>query len=1064
MMKANGSSLRNKIIIPIVVFSSLLTVICAISVYYVSLSHRVENITQDGKRILGHIGFTIETAESVNQIQRQVSILSADPYIRSVYVVSSNSGNIIASSDRQLTNQMSTSLPKNISALLSSNHIDHNLYIENYSTEYNLLLGKKIFIRNVGLGNILLESAYVVIELDTYSEYKDLQFEQISIVSWVLGIVIFIILLIMMFLNKVVLGPVYRFSNTISKQTQGNRDAYLEIKSDDELGRLAKAFNSMLESRNSAEEKIIKAISEKQQSQAQYKSIIDSAMDSVIVVNSDQNITVFNSAAEKMFGHESEDVINKNINMLLPDRFRQNHTAHIDKFMEGPSYGQTMSERSDIYGLKKNGEEFPIQASIAKTVIGEKIYLTTVLRDVTDIQRSKEYLEKKVIERTKDLASSEQRLKEAQKIAGIGNWELDLTSNTLYWSDEIFNIFEVDKNRFEASYEGFLNTIHPEDRDMVNAAYTQSLETKEDYQIKHRLKMEDGRIKHVIEHCKSHYDDEGNPLRSVGTVQDITLEILAEEHAEKNRQLLQRIIDSSPDWITAKDIDFRYILVNHSFSESIGCSPEKIIGKTDFELWKKHLNNEDLISLEKESHIGDLKALSGESVNLNAITVSLGDKDDIVLEIYKSPLQDANGNIYGVMTYSRNITEQTQSIKEIKTSEIKLKEMNEGLENRVNERTSELRKAKENAEKANKSKSNFLSSMSHELRTPLNAILGFSQLLEKEKITVDQQELVGEISYAGKHLLNLIQELLDLGRIEEGQLTTVVTKIHLNKSVKDAIKYVINQADEYHIEVINELSACGDIYVLADETRLRQVLINLLSNAIKYNTPNGKVYLYITEWDNQKTVKLNIKDTGIGIPKEQQDRLFMPFERLGSESRGIEGTGIGLALSKRLVELMGGSIGFKSSFDGSNFWLELPNHPISTDKNEEIIDSYENEFTVICIEDNRANLKLMTSAVGSLPKVNFISATSGDYGLDLIEKYQPDVVLLDINLPVLSGFDILNQVKRNPNLNAIPIIAVSADALPYDIERGLKAGFYKYLTKPIDIGELISTLQALFEK
>jgi signal transduction histidine kinase/CheY-like chemotaxis protein len=385
----------------------------------------------------------------------------------------------------------------------------------------------------------------------------------------------------------------------------------------------------------------------------------------------------------------------------------------------------------------------------------------------------------------------------------------------------------------------------------------------------------------------------------------------------------------------------------------------------------------------------------------------------------------------------------------------------------------ELVGAREAALAASRAKSEFLSSMSHELRTPLNAILGFAQLLEagSPPPTATQTERLQQIIKAGWYLLDLINEILDLAVIESGKLSLSLEPLSLSDVLLESQAMIDPQAQQRGIN-ISFAKVDPAWFVHADPTRVKQVLINLLSNAIKYNREQGMVEVACTVISPER-VRISIKDSGPGLPPEKLAQLFQPFNRLGQEAGAEEGTGIGLVVTKQLVERMGGTIGVESTVGvGSEFWVELvrdvmPRLATEHTMAAELVPQTPGNAalrTLLYVEDNPANLMLVEQIIECVPHVRMLSASDATLGIALARAHLPEVILMDINLPGISGIQALKILREDPATAHIPVLAISANVMPRDIQQGLEAGFFRYLTKPIKINEFMQALNMALER
>ena len=376
------------------------------------------------------------------------------------------------------------------------------------------------------------------------------------------------------------------------------------------------------------------------------------------------------------------------------------------------------------------------------------------------------------------------------------------------------------------------------------------------------------------------------------------------------------------------------------------------------------------------------------------------------------------------------------------------------------------RKLVDEVKRASKAKSEFLSRMSHELRTPLNAILGFGQLLERQKPTEVQRKRVGYILSAGKHLLDLINEVLDISRIEAGRMQLSLEPVCVADALEETLDLMRPLATERSIQLSASADIDAGVHVLADRQRFKQVLVNLLNNAVKYTPFFGGVAVSYHVPGNEK-VRVLVSDTGPGIPAEKLARLFTPFERLGAEQSAIEGTGLGLALSQRLMDAMGGSIGVESAVGkGSTFWIELPlaKSPLERFPRDGAANgarqpsSEPASRSILYIEDNLSNLALIEQMLAERPGTALLTCMQGKVGLDLARQHTPDLILLDLHLPDLPGWDVLSQLKADSTTRHIPVVVISADATKRQMNRLMSAGAAHYLTKPLDVNKFFQVL------
>jgi PAS domain S-box-containing protein len=453
-----------------------------------------------------------------------------------------------------------------------------------------------------------------------------------------------------------------------------------------------------------------------------------------------------------------------------------------------------------------------------------------------------------------------------------------------------------------------------------------------------------------------------------------------------------------------------------------------------------------------------VRALSGETVTVDDVEVHRPDGDAVPLEVWAGPIRDRNGDIRYAAAAFTDISVRKETEDALRASEQAVR--------RASEIADRERQA---AEQANLAKSAFLSRMSHELRTPLNGILGFSQLLEMDELEPDQQDSVTHIHRAGRHLLDLINEVLDLSRIEAGRLSMSLEPIALPELIDECVRLIDPFAAERSVDIVVHEDSQRAHYVLADRQRMRQILLNLLSNAVKYGRPAGTIEV---SWERagEDGLEISVSDTGPGIAPEKLGRLFTEFDRLDIMNGQEEGTGLGLALSKRLAEAMGGTLEATSELGvGSRFTVQLP---AAGDAPEPLEESPGLEHAnaghglprvLLYVEDNLANVELIKRTLELRPQVTLKTATEGKLGVDLARQLRPDLMLLDYNLPDLNGEDVLLRMRSDPRTATIPVVFLSADATEGQINRLMGAGAAAYLTKPLEIEQFLETIDRVME-
>jgi len=665
------------------------------------------------------------------------------------------------------------------------------------------------------------------------------------------------------------------------------------------------------------------------------------------------------------------------------------------------------------------------KGAVTRDDMGRPLHMLGVVQDIH---------ERKMTEIA--LAQSEKRLREAQTLAQIGDWQADIPSGQLIWSDEIFHIFGHAPQTFSPTVAAFKAMVHPDDQLLVAKSEGQAA-ISGTHDVIHRIVRPDGTIRHVHERARAERNAAGEMIRLLGTVQDITERVEAENRLKDSELQFTFAVEGAGDGIWDWNLLTGEMLFSGHYEEMLGYAKGELQPTVD--TWVESVHPDDL-----------------PRVRQNLQDYLAGKYPIYEVELR---LRSRQGGFIWILCRG------TVVARDHADNPIRMIGIHSDISTRK-KIESQLINASEEATRANRAKSDFLSSMSHELRTPMNAIIGFGQMLEYDAaLNVDQQDNVHEILKGARHLLKLINEILDLSRIESGHIDLSLERVDIHNLVDECRQLLQPLANERQI-AFHESRLGDGLGVRADRVRLKQVLLNLISNAIKYNRLAGEVRVSAIE-NGADQLRINITDTGVGIPEDRMTELFKPFSRLGMDQTDIEGTGVGLSITRRLVELMGGRIGVDSEVDvGSTFWIELPREDIVAADGERanandttaVALTDGRVFHVLSIDDNPANLKLIAQILGMRKHIHLMTAHTPTLGIALARAQPQDLILLDINMPEMDGYQVLKVIKADASLANIPVIAITANAMPRDIERGIAAGFDAYLTKPIDIDAFLSTL------
>ena len=794
----------------------------------------------------------------------------------------------------------------------------------------------------------------------------------------------------------------------------GDYSHLVDLRSKDEVGVLAKAFNEMASN-------IREYIS-------RLNATIESTTDGILVVGLDQKVTSYNQRFLEIWDIEPELAETLDDNALLDAILSQVEDSEIFLSRIEYLYANPGEEDFDTILLRSGQilERYSKPQQLGDRIVGR----VWSFRDVT-ASRNDELM----------LRRNEQRLKQAQSMAQLGNWELDLLTDTLSWSDEIYRIFGFQPQAFAANYEAFLDGVHSDDRRIVDKTYSESLERKDDgYEIEHRIVRKDtDEVRYVFERCEHEKDASGNIIRSKGMVQDITDRKLTEEKLRKLSQAVQQ----SPVSIVITDADGTIEYVNPKFVEVTGYTTEEAVGQNPSILSSGEQPPEFYREMWETIKSG--RVWQGEFHNRKKNGQSYWESASI------SPILNAQGKVTHYVAVKEDIT------KRKKTED-------------------ELHKAKEIAEAATLAKSEFLANMSHEIRTPMNAILGFLELvLEDKALSKFQRAHLTTAQNSANSLLGLINDILDISKLESGKFTIEQHPFKLFQLVKEIQATMETAAQKKGLKLEFDIQSSLSGLFMGDPLRLRQIIINLVGNAIKF-TQKGGVSVRIMPAEKKGQLYFMIKDTGVGIPADRLGQIFDSFTQADtSTTRKFGGTGLGTSISKKLVELLGGRIWVESEEGkGSifHFTINLPSTdqvPEDTDlfivPGKAVLPGSRCGFKILLVEDVDANVDLAQIRLEQQGHKVTI-AWNGREAVDAVLQDEFDVILMDINMPEMDGLEATRRIRKLEidTGKHVPIIAMTAAVMEEETKRYFETGMDRVVAKPINFGKLYTVMEEVVPK
>ncbi|WP_161493287.1 PAS domain S-box protein [Zoogloea sp. LCSB751] len=782
-------------------------------------------------------------------------------------------------------------------------------------------------------------------------------------------------------------------------------------------------------------------------SEARFRQVWDSSVEGLLVVKPDGEMLLVNPAFAQMFGYTEDELIGKPVEILVPESQRDGHGFRRERYHHSPAQAQALMSRRNLCGCRKDGSEFAIELSLGSLNIDGVDHVLATVSDVTERSLAEELLK-----------ASERRLRLALDAARAGFWEVFLESNNHYWSDELWGLYGLEPDSVTPSHEAWLDTVHPADRAPADAVIAEARAREERFEIEWQVKLPDGQPpRWLLSIAQPVRGADGRVRSYIGIVIDVSARRLAEARRRESDAMLATILDNVGAYIYIKDTDYRYTYANGAVCRLFGVEREQICGSND-DAYFDATTARTLLANDRRVIEG------GERIEIEETNVDARNGETHSYISVKLPLRRDNGCIYALCGISTDITER-------KRAEQELLRHRQNLESLVDARTRELLQAKDAAESANRAKSAFLANMSHEIRTPLNAVLGMARIMQRDGVSPTQAEQLGKIDGAAQHLLGVINDILDLSKIEAEKFILEEGEFALDGVVDNVAAMIHDRltAKGLHLQV--QVESLPHL-LRGDGTRFTQALLNLASNAVKF-TEAGTILLGLRVEQRQGDalqVRAEVCDHGIGIPAEVLPKLFRPFEQGdASTTRRFGGTGLGLAITRRLAELMGGDAGVSSAVgQGSTFWFTawlgvgrsvqqaLPDDGAG-ECAESVLRKEYRGAQILLVEDEPVNqevAKLFLFDAG----LDVAVAGNGAVAVDMAAGSPFDLILMDMQMPEMDGLEATRRIRALPAYRQVPIIAMTANAFAEDRAQCMAAGMDDFLSKPVDPDRLFSTI------